>query len=260
MVLLFLSFPAFDDVNQLDTVSSLNGLGPSFLSHSNPDVSVIAGGSAVASEHDNDSTEEISELGTICQGRENSADPAMENSTSKPNLSESLDMTMKYGTLKKNFLTENPEGFSRHKILAGRERYIIKRDKQTDITMKISPLIGDGTDQLPEIEYGRRGGHFRRLSTESVESDLSSTQASESDSGVANLFGDGSPDRPENYIQFQGDLLVLLSDERHKLKRVLNTTRRRVATAKTDMEDLIARLNQEVAVKQFLTTKVNLFL
>jgi hypothetical protein len=36
------------------------------------------------------------------------------------------------------------------------------------------------------------------------------------------------------------------------------TLQRRILAAKTDMEDLLARLNQETAVKEFLTTKVGL--
>ncbi|CAL9071113.1 unnamed protein product [Musa textilis] len=50
--------------------------------------------------------------------------------------------------------------------------------------------------------------------------------------------------------------IVLPIDQRHKLNRVLLTMQRRLGTAKTDMKDLIARLNQEMAVKEYLTTKV----
>lgn len=49
---------------------------------------------------------------------------------------------------------------------------------------------------------------------------------------------------------------VLPLHERGKMKRVLITLQRRLITAKTDMEDLIARLNQEIAAKEFLMTKV----
>ncbi|XP_058226700.1 PX domain-containing protein EREX isoform X2 [Rhododendron vialii] len=61
----------------------------------------------------------------------------------------------------------------------------------------------------------------------------------------------------ESDLQFPKDVLVALpSDQRNKMNRVLTTLRRRLAAAKTDMEDLVARLNQEVAVRQYLTTKV----
>ncbi|KAK1575435.1 hypothetical protein Q3G72_005456 [Acer saccharum] len=99
------------------------------------------------------------------------------------------------------------------------------------------------TNNSGYFEYQKLDGHVRRLSTESVGSDLSSIRASEiSNYGVSNLFGDSSFDHPE--------------DQRLKLNRVLNTMQQRLATAKTDTEDLIARLNQEGAVRQFLTTKV----
>ncbi|KAG2317773.1 hypothetical protein Bca52824_020895 [Brassica carinata] len=50
--------------------------------------------------------------------------------------------------------------------------------------------------------------------------------------------------------------IVFQSEERSKLKRVVDTLEQRLETAKADTEDLIARLNQELAVRQFLSTKV----
>ncbi|MBA0840538.1 hypothetical protein Goarm_003116, partial [Gossypium armourianum] len=146
----------------------------------------------------------------------------------------------------------------------------IAGDKVTENNTDRRFLRGDGAEHLPESDHGKIGGHVRRLSIESIGSDLSSVRASEiSNLGIASLFGDGLHDMPESAeasrnldslspdLQFHKDLLILfLSDERHKLKRVLNTLQRRLATANTDMEDLISRLNQEVAVRQFLVTKV----
>jgi hypothetical protein len=58
-------------------------------------------------------------------------------------------------------------------------------------------------------------------------------------------------------MQFSGDAhIVLPLDQRHKMNRVLLTMQRRLVTVKTDMEDLVSRLNQEIAVKDYLTTKV----
>jgi hypothetical protein len=54
--------------------------------------------------------------------------------------------------------------------------------------------------------------------------------------------------------------VILPNDQKQKLSRLLITMQRRIGTAKTDMEDLIARLNQEAAVKEYLTTKVWLFI
>ena len=255
-------------MNQSDAVSSVSGVVPSFQSKTNSDVSLIIG-SSIASGHDNASSEEISELGTPRPGKDNSADPSMEPSTSEPNLIEPLEKSMKYGIFNKNFILENLEKISKRKMHSGRESDIAG-DKLTENTTDSRFLRGDGAEHLPELEYCKMDGHVRRLSTESIGSDLSSVRASEiSNSGIASLFGDGLIDLPENTdaprtldslssdLQFHRDLLVFfLSHERHKLKRVLNTLQRRLATAKTDMEDLLARLNQEVAVRQFLATKV----
>ena len=241
---------------------------PSFLSNTNSDVSLIIG-SSVASDNDNASSEDISELGTSRRGKVNSSHPSMEPSTSEPNLIEPLEKSMKYGISNKRFILENLENFSKQKMHSGRESDIAG-DKLTENTTDSRFLRGDGAEHLPELEYCKMDGHVRRLSTESIGSDLSSMRASEiSNLAIASLFGDGLLDLPENAeapgtldslssdLQFRRDLLVLfITDERHKLKRVLNTLQRRLATAKTDMEDLIARLNQEVTVRQFLATKV----
>jgi hypothetical protein len=64
-------------------------------------------------------------------------------------------------------------------------------------------------------------------------------------------------------MQFLYDVdtqVILPTDQRQKLTRLLITMQRRIGTAKTDMEDLIARLNQEVAVKDYLSTKVSPFI
>ncbi|XP_071694614.1 PX domain-containing protein EREL1-like, partial [Rutidosis leptorrhynchoides] len=50
--------------------------------------------------------------------------------------------------------------------------------------------------------------------------------------------------------------LVLPLGEQKKMNRVLIGMQRRLGTAKTDMQDLISRLNQEIAVKDYLTAKV----
>ncbi|TYG98018.1 hypothetical protein ES288_A10G084200v1 [Gossypium darwinii] len=231
------------DNNQPDAVSSVGSVAPLFLSKNYLDIDN-------ASDLDNASSE-ISELGTPRQGKDGSAGPSMEHSILEPNLIEPLKKSMK------------------KKVHSGLESDIAG-DKVTENNTDRRFLRGDGAEHLPEPDHGKMDGHVRRLSIESIGSDLSSVRASEiSNLGIASLFGDGLHDLPESAeasrtldslspdLQFHKDLLILfLSDERHKLKRVLNTLQRRLATANTDMEDLISRLNQEVAVRQFLVTKV----
>ncbi|XP_073269792.1 PX domain-containing protein EREX isoform X1 [Primulina huaijiensis] len=56
--------------------------------------------------------------------------------------------------------------------------------------------------------------------------------------------------------QFLHDTLVILpAEEQQKMNRLLVTMQQRLVTSKTDMEDLMARLNHEFAVRQYLTTK-----
>ncbi|KAG4924567.1 hypothetical protein JHK87_050107 [Glycine soja] len=113
--------------------------------------------------------------------------------------------------------------------------------------------------------------HVRKLSNESVGSNGSSIRGSDmSNFGIPNSSGYSSHDLPgsamvsrettimgHTKLKSTGDTqLVLPLDQRNKLNRSLSTMQRRLGTAKTDMEDLIVRLNQEIAAKDFLATKV----
>ncbi|KAG6789054.1 hypothetical protein POTOM_005138 [Populus tomentosa] len=264
---------SFDDANQQgeDIDSSVIGMVPSFLLQTSLDGSVLAGSTSVASYHDYDSPDEMSGFATPRIERDINDDLGMEASTSDQNITDPTETPVKYTRLSKTSILENLERFSQQKIHTVRVKSITGRDKHADGTSKAKSFLGGETVPLPAQEYLRLDGHIRRLSTESIESDISSVRASEiSNLGMGNLFGDNSIDCPEGTessriidasvssdLQLSRDVLVALpSDERHKLNRVLNTLQQRLATAKTDVEDLIARLNQEIAVRQFLTTKV----
>ncbi|KAG0604689.1 hypothetical protein M758_9G000400 [Ceratodon purpureus] len=110
--------------------------------------------------------------------------------------------------------------------------------------------------------------HRRRTSQESLFSEMSSVMGSELSRGISldvpheNPFwglsgGDPSGDPSLTDAEsLRGVGLVLPVDQRSKVRRVMATLQRRLVAAKTDMKDLLARLNQETAVKEFLTTKV----
>lgn len=216
---LLVCFSAFNDVAQQssDALFSTSDAVPSFPLQDNSDASVAACNSYFASDFVDGTPHEISELGTTKHSIGNSADFGKEKSTSEQDLIDPFETTAK-------------------------------------------PLRLDGTKFIPEREYG----HARRLSAESVGSDLSSVRASvlSNLNGETDLPGGSGASRDADAFldpdfQFHRDLVVTFpSDERHKLNRVLMTFKQRLVTAKTDTEDLIARLNQEVAVRQFLTTKV----
>ncbi|KAL6603769.1 hypothetical protein ACP70R_044130 [Stipagrostis hirtigluma subsp. patula] len=127
---------------------------------------------------------------------------------------------------------------------------------------------------VSEEDHDSNPGHTRRDSAESIGSDLSSLRGSEfSAPGASSSLWDGPVDLPSGVdghisqtehltgldmqLLYDVDAQVILpTDQRQKLTRLLITMQRRIGTAKTDMEDLIARLNQEAAVKEYLTTKV----
>lgn len=215
------------------------------------------GSSSVASDHGTDSAYETSEIGTPKHGMENYAELGLD-STTDHDVVDPTEATVKDGLsgnddsrFIKDFIQGNQVKFSRHKIHSGRAESAIERK------------VNESTSGQENYKLG--SNHIRRLSTESDGSDLSSVRASE----ISN-YGDNSLELGEGAeasrstdslallgLQFPSDLLVALpSEERNKMNRVLITMQRRLATAKTDMEDLIARLNQELAVRQYLTTKV----
>lgn len=86
--------------------------------------------------------------------------------------------------------------------------------------------------------------------------------------GEASKSGEPNQDYMESHDDVHGNsygadtetgkdvAIVFQSEERSKLKRVVDTLEQRLETAKADTEDLISRLNQELAVRQFLSTKV----
>ncbi|KAL6873432.1 hypothetical protein ACP4OV_013514 [Aristida adscensionis] len=121
---------------------------------------------------------------------------------------------------------------------------------------------------VSEEDRDSNPGHARKDSAESIGSDLSSLRGSElSAPGASSSLWDGPIDGHNNQTEqltgldmqllYDMDAQVILpADQRQKLTRLLINMQRRIGTAKTDMEDLIARLNQEAAVKEYLTTKV----
>ncbi|KAL6144861.1 hypothetical protein ACLB2K_055551 [Fragaria x ananassa] len=252
---------SFNDPQQISEVNSLtSGAAPSLLLQAHSD---LAGSSSVTSDYGNDTPYEASELGTPRHGDDSRANLAMEHSTSDQDLDDSIDTSAKLGLFNQKFIRESLVRLSRRQISGRSNANTIDKDQTSENTSGFKPLCMDGTEFILEPEESKRDGHARRLSTESFGSDTSTLR-------VANLFGDGSLNLPESSeapkiadtfdnseLKFSRAILAAFPyDERQKLNRVLTTLQQRLGTAKIDIEDLIARLNQEVAVRQFLTTKV----
>ncbi|XP_042470255.1 PX domain-containing protein EREL1-like isoform X3 [Zingiber officinale] len=158
---------------------------------------------------------------------------------------------------------DRPEDFSRGSELNDRKEYLVP---EREIVGASSSR--DGMEFISDQDHDTLPGHDRKFSTESFGSDVSSTRGSElSSAGVTNSIWDGSLDAPGDAEVvnatdgsgtqiLENSRIVLPFDQRQKLNRVLVGMQQRLATAKTDMDDLIARLNQEMAGKEYLRTKV----
>ncbi|EFJ21378.1 hypothetical protein SELMODRAFT_10704, partial [Selaginella moellendorffii] len=103
--------------------------------------------------------------------------------------------------------------------------------------------------------------HRRKDSDSDIASEQSIPMSVEGPSDTSLVLAAGIERRMEGVSSFESDILkgasvFLPADQRANVKRVMAALQRRFEIVKADMEDLITRLNQEVAVKGFLTIKV----
>jgi hypothetical protein len=271
-------FSAFQDVNQQNSEASpsSNSTVSSTQLPPHSSLPIVAGSSSMTSDYGSDTAYETSELGTPRLGRDDNSEIGLEDLTLDEDLTSPIEKLVKFGMsnideglFMGQAILEQLEGLPRHKM---NDRHLnIEKDKYNGSASTASFLVGNGMELFSGPEHGKVIGHARKLSNESFGSDVSSLRGSEiSNFGIPNSSGDGSLDLPggaegsstmeilgNTDFQFPGDAQVVLPlDQRHKLNRVLFTMQRRLVTAKTDMEDVIARLNQEIAVKDYLATKV----
>ncbi|PQM32705.1 PX domain-containing protein EREL1 isoform X3 [Prunus yedoensis var. nudiflora] len=266
------SSTTFQDASQ--NTSEVNSL----QSPSNSALPVIVGSSSIASDYGSDTAYETSELGTPRLARDDSSEIGIEDLLLDEDLTSPIEKLVKYGMTNIDeglfmgqTILEQLEGLPKHKVHARNVNNVIGKDTYNGNASKTSIQARNGMELFSAPEHSKVFSHSRKLSNESVGSDVSSQRGSEmSNSGVPNSSGDGSFDlvggaEVSSIMEILGNAelqtsggtqVVLPLDQRHKLSRVLLTMQRRLVTAKTDMEDLIARLNQEIAVKDYLTTKV----
>ncbi|CAH9084137.1 unnamed protein product [Cuscuta epithymum] len=211
---------------------SVNSTISSLEAQASAGSSAVAGSSSHASDYGSDTAYEASEMGT--------EDLSLDEDLSSP-----IDKFMKYG------MSNIDEGlFMGQAILEQLGSFPSNNNIKTkEINNNvIDESMSNGT--ASKSSYNSSDSqiirHAKKLSAESVASDINCQREGEmSHSAFPNSFG--------NTDQLQ---LVLPSDQRHKMHRILATLKQRLGTSKTDMEDLISRLNQEIAVKDYLTTKV----
>ncbi|KAG4195216.1 hypothetical protein ERO13_A06G098700v2 [Gossypium hirsutum] len=270
---------SFQELNECS--SEANIAGNSTISSKVPSSSSIshfAGGSSITSDYGSDTAYETSELGTPRLGRDDSSEIGSGDLTLDEDLTGSIEKIVKYGIsnideglFMGQAILEQLEDFPRHRTLAINMNSTSGNDIYNGNGSRASFVAGNGLELFSELEPAKVAGHARKLSTESFGSDVSFLRGGDmSICGIPNSSVNGFVDLPgtsevlntmgslgNSDPQSSGDTKIVLPlDQCHKMNRVLLTMQRKLATAKTDMEDLVARLNQEIAVKGYLTTKV----
>ncbi|XP_028227983.1 PX domain-containing protein EREL1-like isoform X2 [Glycine soja] len=233
---------------------------------------------AARSYYGSDTAYEPSDLGTPRIGRDDNSEVGTDDLTLDEDMTNPIEKLVKYGIsnideglFMGQTILEQLEGLPRHKANARHVNYAAEKVKNNGNVYDSSLLANNTMELFSEPGHAKVVAHVRKLSSESVGSDGSSIRGSDmSNFGIPNSSGDGSHDLPgsalvsretdimgHTKLKSTGDTqLVLPLDQRNKLNRILSTMQRRLGTAKTDMEDLIVRLNQEIAAKDFLATKV----
>ncbi|KAG6740323.1 hypothetical protein POTOM_055769 [Populus tomentosa] len=269
---------SFQDVNQQSSEASPTGDSSTSSLQIPPNLSSLATGSSIASDYGSDTAYETSDLGTPRLERDENFGIGLEDLALDEDLTSPMEKLVKYGMsnideglFMGQTILEQLEGLPRHRPHGVHIKNVTAKDVYNGNASKASFFPGNGMELFSEPGPAKAFGHVRKLSSESVGSDGSSLRGSElSNAGIPNSSGDGSLDLPgiaevlssaevlgNAELQFSGDAhIVLPMDQRHKMNRVILSMQRRLVTAKTDMEDLISRLNQEIAVKDYLTTKV----
>ena len=166
-------------------------------------------------------------------------------------------------------LEEKSEELFKGESQHGKVNLVSGRDSFFGNSSKVSHLSGDHGEFTAEQKQDNLFCHVRNLSTESIRSDISTNigcelsnpckSSSRGDGSASILYGSKAPMDAFGSMEMQcvNDVIVIDPvDQRHKLNKFLATMHQRLVAAKTDMEDLIARLNHEMAVKDSLRAKV----
>lgn len=255
---------SFQDENQqiVEGNHSVNKtMSPLFYSNSND--SVVSSSTPVTPDDGSDTAYETSEVGTSSLGRDNISEADTDLSLDK-DLTGPLEKLVKYGVsnINEGLFTghttlEQVEGNPRHTIHAREINKVTSGSARNGNASSAAYLDVDRKERVSEPEQGKVIGNSEKLLNGSFRSEASSLRGSLSlDSGFTNLSSDGHLIFQRGEEVASGLTLVLPLDQQQKMNKVFISMQRRLGTAKTDMEDLISRLKQEIAVKDYLKIKV----
>nr|VDD40798.1 unnamed protein product [Brassica oleracea] len=267
---------ACQDVDQNASDANNDSTSSSPMVHPSLSLFQTGGSSSLTSDYGSDTVYETSELGSPSVGQDDISEIGTEDLTLDEEVTNPIEKLVNFsmsnideGLSMSQTILEQLEDFSKRKV---RSRYVDNiqgKDVYNGNASKDVFLGNNGSRLLSELESSAHSVmHNRNLSVESAdgfslhtgETSTSGLLSSSSEShldlhrGAGVSLGTGLVCNPERQGSAQ---IVLPVDLRKKLNKILLATNERLVNAKTDMEDLIARLNQEIAVKDYLNKKVN---
>ncbi|KAK4350230.1 hypothetical protein RND71_029543 [Anisodus tanguticus] len=237
---------SFYELNQnIEDVNSSISVVPSIQFSNSSDVSLPAGPSSLASDFGNESAYGTPELGSPTEGMGRFHE---------------VDNAAVY-----QGLTHSGEVISEDTRLKHCDSKPMKDSEQGNQENHLKmPSTGDDTDVSTKRVMD--SAHVKQT----LETDISSERISDISNFLkleplrntlhdpaegADFSGLNAP--ASSNLQFPGHLQVVIQlDEQNKMNSILSTMQLRLAAAKTDIEDLLMRLNQELAVRQYLATKL----
>ncbi|CAN6918730.1 unnamed protein product [Brassica oleracea] len=264
------------DQNASDATNDKNSTSSSPMVHPSLSLFQTGGGSSLTSDYGSDTAYETSEFGSPSLGQDDVSEIGTEDLTLDEEVTNPIEKILNLsisnideGLSMSQTILDQLEDFPKHKARSRYVNNIPGKDVYNGNASKGVLLANNDSRLLSEREpLAHPVMHDRNLSFESAdgfslhtgETSTSGLLSSSSDShldlhrGVGASLGTGLVCNPER----QGSAQIVLPLElRKKLNKIMLATNERLVNAKTDMEDLIARLNQEIAVKEYLNKKVN---
>lgn len=227
---------------------------------SQSDISMVSGTLTLTSNYRNGSTSETSEIQSDLSVNDNYSESDKGNPISENDFSSLTEATAN------EVFSENSTAILSKECGEGKEEKYVQKlfDGRINLDHHDSVEICSGQENL--VVYSPAKG----LSTESPQDRTSAALKTTYTSWGAHQDNDASSKCSGGVetsaatatlaisdLQFSPDTLVVLPlDEQQKLRRLLANMQQRLITSKTDIEDLIIRLNQDLAVRQHLTTRV----
>lgn len=222
-----------------------------------PSASSLVAGTSFVSDSGNDSAYGTPELGTPSHESSIHSEVGIDEAKFDQDLTNPARSSCQ-GTYSRNevvspsqefVLVGQEKSYKDDNLLRSKDNSIHKCRADTDTSQIISCFGGEIT-----VSSGKESFMFdsnvKRLSQDNLGNDIMSSGRLELPESVDDLSAISD-------LQLHHNLsMVLPTDEQQKINRVLTTMHLRLATARTDIEDLVARLNQELAVRQYLSTKV----